>query len=69
MYQIVIWYNPNRKTYYYRKYIYRSFEIGDKNSYDHEVILIIDLMMFYEKVSFKKRVITKIISFLQNRIK
>ena len=41
---LVIWHNLNRDTYYY-KFIsgtYKKYSIGDKNQYNHEVILIIN---------------------------
>ena len=40
---IVVWKKPNN-SYYYRKYkrILNPFEIGYKNSYEHEVVLIIN---------------------------
>ena len=66
MYIIVIWYNPNNNSYYYRKYYYSySFEIGYKNSYGHEVILIIDIMA-NEKISLKKRLIDRLIAYLRS---
>lgn len=69
MYQVVVWHNKNKDSYYYRKYYsYRSFEVGDTNSYGHEVILVIDLTS-NEKISFKRRVLTRLIGFLQNRLK
>ena len=66
---IVVWYNPHKKTYYYRfvSGFYAKYEVGYKNQYDHEVILVIDLnQKYYLKDSLLKRVLTKLISFLQN---
>ena len=41
---LIIWHNLNYDTYYY-KFIngtYRSYSVGDKNQYNHEVILVIE---------------------------
>lgn len=69
MYAVVVYYNPNKNSYYYRKYYHSSFdrrcEVGYKNSYGHEVILVIDLTS-NEKISLKKRVIDRLIRFLRN---
>lgn len=66
---IVVWFNPNKKEYYYRivKGFYKKYFIGFKNQYNHEVILIIPLNydLFYKK-PLRKKVLTKLISFLQN---
>ena len=68
MFTLVIWYNPNKKEYYYKilKHFTKRYKQGFINQYGHEVILVIDLHynLFYKK-PFIKRVITKIISFLQ----
>ena len=70
--KIIVWFNPNSHTYYYRlvRGYYAKYEVGYKNSYDHEVILIIDIyrdLVHKEKLS--KRVLKKMISFLQNILK
>lgn len=69
MYTIIVWYNPNKDSYYYRKHTFAYFrhEIGDKNSYGHEVVLIIDLTS-NEKISLKRRFIDRLIRFL-NKIR
>lgn len=68
---IVVYYNPNKKEYYYKVVGYASkYEVGYKNSYDHEVILIINVyeIWYPPKVSIRKKVLRKLISFLQNRL-
>ena len=70
--KIIVWFNPNSHTYYYRlvRGYYAKYEIGYKNSYDHEVILIIDIyrdLVHKEKITV--RVLKKLISFLQNILK
>lgn len=69
MFLIVVWFNPNKKTYYYKivKGYYKRYFVGYRNSYDHEVILIIPLKqeIFYKQPLLKK-VLMRIISFLQN---
>lgn len=69
MYQIVVWYNPNKDSYYYRKHIHLPYnhEIGFKNGYGHEIVLIIDLTG-HEKIDRKKVFIKRIIRFLNKRI-
>ena len=67
-YRIIVWKNLNADNYYYKKIkgFYNEYYIGFKNVYNHEVIMIIDLLDFYEegRTSFKKRFIDKIISCL-----
>lgn len=67
MYHIIIWYNPNNNSYYYRKkvYLYDRYEIGYKNNYGHEIVLIIDLCC-NEKVSLRKKFIDRMIRFLKD---
>lgn len=76
MKKIIIWYNPNKKTYYYRFVygLYYDYKPGLKNSYNHEVILVINLSTicdscYYSTHSFLKRVLKKFISFLQYILK
>lgn len=66
MYHVVVWYNPNNNSYYYRKaiYLYERYQIGYKNGYGHEIVLIIDLTS-NEKISLRKRVIDRLIRFLK----
>lgn len=70
MYQVVVWYNPNRDSYYYRKYVYlrEYYVIGYKNQYNHEIVLIIDLTG-HEKIDRKKVFIKRIIRFLDKLVK
>ncbi len=66
---IVVWFNPNKKIYYYRiiKGFYKRYYVGYKNQYNHEVILVIPLKyeMFYKR-PLRKKVLMRFISFLQN---
>lgn len=43
--RIVIWYNENRKKYYYKivNGFYTDYYVGYRNQYDHVVVLIIPL--------------------------
>ena len=71
MKRIIIWHNPNKNNYYYRviKTNYVEYEIGYKNSYDHEIVLIIDdLLLQHNRNSLKRRLIKKIIRFLDKKI-
>lgn len=65
---IVVWKKPDN-SYYYRVYkrILNPFEIGYKNSYEHEVVLIINDLeesSYKNRYSFKSKLKNKIISFI-----
>ena len=71
MKKIVIWYKPKDNSYYYKivRGCYCNYEVGYINRYGHVIILVIDIFKdIYYKPSLKKRVLTKIISFLQKYI-
>ena len=55
---IVIWRRPNN-TYYYRQVrgTYRHYEIGCKNQYYHECVLIIDTSTYVKRDNFIKRIL------------
>ncbi len=67
MKKLVIWYNRNKKVYYYR-YIYDLFDryyAGYVNQYNHVVVLTIDVYKeLIRKVPFRNKVIKRFISFL-----
>lgn len=68
---IVIYYNPNKKDYYYKVVGSSSkYYVGYKNSYGHEVLFIINVydIWYPPKRKLRKKVLTKIISFLQNKL-
>lgn len=69
MKKIIVWHKPRDDSYYYRivNGTYANYSIGFKNSYDHEVVLIIDEVFNYQppKKSLKKKLLTRLISFLQ----
>lgn len=56
--KIIVWYNPHKDSYYYRYVtgIYRDYQIGYTDSYDHVVILIIDDEKIFEPTVIKYRV-------------
>lgn len=65
---LVIWHNLKKDTYYYRFYRFCDYIEGDKNQYDHQVILILngrEIQPTIEKVSLKKTLLTPIIHFLK----
>ena len=68
---IVVYYNRKKDEYYYKVVKYVDYEVGYKNSFDHEVILIINVhdIWYPPKVSIRERVLTRLISFLQNKLK
>lgn len=54
--KIVVWFNPHKKTYYYKmvKCTYRNYKIGDNNSYGHKILFIIDnVYVLKPKISIK----------------
>lgn len=71
--KLVVWYNPNKKSYYYRRvrgifYERYDYVVGAKNAYDHIIVLIIpinDLELTPTYKSIKKSIINKAISFLK----
>lgn len=68
---IVIWYIPLKDSYYFRRYFWsygRPYEVGYKNGYGHEIVLIIDLVP-YDKLPIRKRLISGMIHFLEKFIK
>ena len=69
MKSLVIWRNPKTNKYYYRyiSNIVPRYEVGDRNSYGHVVILVIDVYkeLLYKK-PLKKKVLSLFIGFLQN---
>lgn len=66
----IIWFNRKKDYYYYRivKGCYKRYYVGYKNQYGHEIVLIIRLKydVYVKKTSIKKRVLMRLISFLQN---
>ena len=64
---IVIWYNPNKDTYYW-KLVYNLFDkyyVGYTNQYNHKVIIVIDLFKdVIKRVPLRKKVLRKLIFFL-----
>lgn len=63
---IVVWYNHNKKQFYYKKYrLFFDKKEGFVNQYNHEVILVIDLHGIYYKTPVKNRLIKRTIRFLE----
>lgn len=66
----VIWHNHNTNSYYYRivKGSYVKYYVGYFNQYNHEVVLLIPLIytVYRKKQPFLKKVLKRLISFLQN---
>ena len=64
---IVVWYNRKKDLFYYKVvFNYGQYYLGYKNQYNHEIVLIIYLYNdILKKDSFLKRVLNKIICFLQ----
>lgn len=65
--KVIIWYNPNKNIFYHKavKGYYRNYVIGEKNQYKHQIVDIIDLEFYEFKYSLKKRLLRKLISFLE----
>lgn len=69
--KIVVWYNPNKRNYYYKLVwgFYTNYHIGYVNQYSHVVVLIIDRVdIKVKKDPLKKRVLTRIINYLQRKL-
>lgn len=65
--RIIIWRKPDN-TYYYRitKGHYFDYEIGHKNQYNHEIVLVIDSLEYrIRKTSKKKKIKEKVIKFIE----
>lgn len=65
---IVVWLNKNKNEYYFKKIkgYYCKYDVGYVNSYNHEVILVIDISDVIYKKPVKKRLIRRIIRLLEN---
>ncbi len=70
---IIIWLNLNNGQYYHKFYKHLLFitkyEVGFINQYNHKVIDIIDLQEFYARHKSLKRLLKRLISFLENILK
>lgn len=69
-YYIVIWLNLNTNEYYHK--FYKSFfshDIGFVNQYNHKVIDVITYQEILVRHKLLKRLIRKLISFLENILK
>lgn len=65
---LVIWHNLNKDTYYYKFYRICNYIEGDRNQYNHQVILILngkEVQPIIEKVSLRKTLLTPVIRFLK----
>lgn len=63
---LVIWHNLNKDTYYYKFYRICNYIEGDRNQYNHQVILILngkEVQPIIEKVSLRKTLLTPLIRF------
>ncbi len=72
MKKLYVWHNLNNDTYYYKinSGTYKRYEIGDKNQYNHELVLIVENeilepVIIKKYVSIRRMVLTPIIGFLQ----
>lgn len=68
--KIIIWKKPNN-TYYYKiiKGHYIPYEVGYKNSYGHEIVLIISNLEYrVRKTPIKKRIKRKLIDYIDNNL-
>lgn len=68
MKDIIVWYNPNKKTYYYKivSGFYRDYKVGLKNNYGHEIVIIIKgVYTLKPRLSLKTKIINKLIRFLE----
>lgn len=69
--KIVVWFNPNKKSYYYKIVhdYFNRYEVGYENQYSHKIILVIDIYKdLVHKTPLKTKVIKRLIRFLQKLI-
>ena len=67
---IVIWLNLNTNEYSHKIYSsYFSHEIGYINQYNHKVVDIVTYKEILDRHKFLKRLLRKLISFLENKLK
>lgn len=70
LFVIVIWLNLNTNEYYHKIYkCYFSHDIGYVNQYNHKVVYIVTYKEILERHKSIKRLIRKLISFLENTLK
>lgn len=70
MNRCIVWYNPTKNVYYHKivkgHYEYFDYSVGNKNSYGHEIIHVIDNFDFkVKRVPIKKRIVRGTIKFLK----
>ena len=68
MYIVVVWHNLKKDTYYHKiiKGLYKNYYVGYINQYNHEIIDIIpNVYLKKNKVPLRKKVLKRLISFLQ----
>lgn len=73
MHHIIVYLNKNDNSYYYRLVKHRNslHRIHHINSYNHEVVLIIDNILenyYIYRPPLKKRLIKRIINFLEKKL-
>lgn len=67
---IVIWLNLNSNEYYHKIYkSYYSHEVGYINQYNHKIVDIVTYKEIFERHKSIKRLLRKLISFLENILK
>lgn len=72
MKKYVVWYNPNKNTYYYkliRSLYYERYDyiVGSQNSYGHIIVCVIPYP-YEEHYTLKKRVYRSMYTFLRKKI-
>lgn len=65
MKKLVIWRKYNNEFYYKVVGIFGKCDVGFKNSYGHEIVYSIDFNQVFYKPNFFKKVIKRLIRFLQ----
>lgn len=65
--KIVVWHNQKNDSYYYKivRGIIQRYYVGFKNQYGHKIVLIIECDFMIKKEKLKKKLIKRIISFLE----
>lgn len=74
MKRLFIWHNLNNDTYYHKFNwgSYKNWKLGDINAYNHQLFYVVDDDIFstnIRKPSLKKRLIKRLIRFLENKLR
>lgn len=69
MKQFLVYHNLTKNTYYYKevRFSFCRHEVGEVNSYNHKLVLIINNFDFNTKRKVKNVLLNRLIRFLENK--